>query len=118
MVFEDAPGSRKGVARALIVGWIYALPYIPDVKPGIGSAIFGRIQKLKEWPNHDKRAEWCAMDRAARGAWEADRLHEKERERRIDLECLAPLRRAYERLSSRERPALLVRVTQYLMTGR
>lgn len=105
--------TKRKVLKGLIIGYVYALPMNGD------TAFFGpKVKRLREWPDREKRAEWCALDAASRETSEADAFTERESKRRVDLECLDPLRRAYERLSPRERAAMLTRVTRYLMTGR
>jgi len=111
--YSDDPGTRKSTSKNLMVGWIYSLPML-----GEHTAFFGRIKSVRDWHDADKRAEWTAMDRSLREALEAETFQKREHARRVDLECLAPLRAAYERLSPRERAAMLTRVTRYLMTGR
>lgn len=108
---EDLNSRKKSVTRDKIVGYVYGVSMSEDGS----SAYFGSCRSVRAYPDSDKRAEWYAMDRAARGALDAESFRERERKRDVDLECLLPLRRAYARLSFRERAALLVRVQQYLM---
>ncbi len=110
---DDYKSRKKSISRNLIVGYIYSLPMTGS------TASFGsRVKQIREYPDPSKRAEWVAMSTSLRAGKEAESFQEREVKRRVDLEALEPLRRAYERLSMRDRAALLVRVQKYLMTGR
>lgn len=112
-LYGAEPYKRKDTTHDLIVGMIYEVPM-----SGESTAWFGRIKPLGMWPDHDQVVKWKAQDRATFQVLEAERADKTLKDKRVDLEVLAPLRAAYERLGSRERAALITRVTVYLVTGR
>ena len=112
MAYEDkSPGTSHSIAKTFIVGGIYNM----EVSDGSARVQASKFQHLYRYES--TRAEWLALDRATRGALEVERLEKGLAKHRTDLECLDPLRAAYERMTPRQRAAYLARIVQYMMTG-
>jgi hypothetical protein len=82
---------------------------------GNDTAVFpGSDRFLSLWPDRARMAEWQAASDATTRAAEAYKAGKKEGARRLDLEALEPLRRAYRALPAPARAQLLARVVAWL----
>lgn len=111
MYTDKSPGTSRSIAKGFIVGGIYAMEFSGD------SARVQAAKYLRLYHDESSRAEWLALDRATRGAIEVERSMAGLARQRADLECLEPLRAAYERMTARQRAAYIARIVQYMMTG-
>jgi len=107
-----AKGASKHMGGS--AGIVYRVEQPPDNPDRF---YIGTAQYVATWPDREQRAAWQMQDQTM--GQKIALMKEAKKAKRDDavLECLAPIREAYQRARGMQRNLLLARAVQYITRG-
>ena len=116
MSAEGFPVERLFAAKVVAsMGGMPGMVYRVESHPGDTTKIYpGTAQYAGTWPDKEQRAAWQITDSVEGQKIALTKKHKAAKADDAVLECLAPIRRAYQRARGMQKNLVLARAVQYI----